>query len=105
MDNAKVTIMREIVEDENPDASYLEQDDWEERLAQYRAGDFHFVGVRAVAEIQVPYGPDFIVTKLESPGLWGIERDSGEDYFEEVFQEEKSTLLDMLDSLHTYEVV
>jgi hypothetical protein len=101
---AEVTIHREIVEDDSPDVSYLDQEDWQERRAQYARGDFYFVGVRAVALISVPYGQDWIVTQLKSPGLWCIESDSGDDYLTEVFEEEKKTLLDMLASLRDYEL-
>ena len=38
----------------------------------------------------------YIRHRIESPGLWGIESDSGEDYFDSVFQEEKGILTDML---------
>src|ERR1700678_2213090 len=101
---AQVTIVREVLDDESPDTSYLEQDDWEDRLAEYRRGDFSFVGVRAKAKIRVPHGKDWILSEMTSPGLWGIESDSGEDYLQEVFEEEKATLLEMLESLHEYEV-
>jgi hypothetical protein len=95
----KITITREIAPDENPDASYLEQTNFEERRAEYDAGYFDFVGVRAVAEIEVPYGQGWIVTTIESPGLWGIDPDSGEDYFAEVFDQERETLVEMLKAL------
>jgi hypothetical protein len=103
---ARVTITMEIVPDDCADASYLEQDDFEDRLEAYRRGDFSFVGVRAVAHIRVPYGEHAeIETTLKSPGLWGIEDDSGGDYFLDVFEGEKLTLLDMLKSLHNYTLV
>lgn len=102
---AQVKIVREIVTDEDADTSYLEQEDWDERRDQYQRGLFAFCGVRAVAEIRVPYGHDWITTTLKSPGLWSIEDDSDESYLQQVFLEERNTLLDMLKSLHEFEVV
>ena len=90
---------RKLIPDVCPDASYLEQAGFEDRLAQYRQGVFEFVGVRAAVELPIPYGKDRILAKIESPGLWGIESDSGKDYFDLVFQEEISILTDMLREL------
>jgi hypothetical protein len=88
-----------IVPDACPDASYLEQEGFEDRLERYRQGDFEYVGVRAAVELPIPYGKDRILTRIESPGLWGIESDSGEDYLDSVFQEESNILADMLTEL------
>ena len=60
---------------------------------------FDFIGVRAAVELPIPYGKDRILTRIESPGLWGIESDSGEDYLDSVFQEESNILADMLAEL------
>jgi hypothetical protein len=90
---------RQLVPDDCPDTSYLEQEGFEDRLSQYRRGEFDFVGVRAAVEVPIPYGKDRILTRIESPGLWGIESDSGEDYLESVFQEESTILADMLAEL------
>ena len=89
----------QIVPDDCPDASYLEQEGFADRLEQYRQGAFDFVGVRAAIELPIPFGKDRILTWIESPGLWGIESDSGEDYFDSVFQEEIAILADMLAEL------
>jgi hypothetical protein len=105
MSEAQVTIIREIVPDDDADISWLEQEGFEQDLAAYQAGVFGFVGVRAVAEIRIPYGHDWIVTTLKSPGLWGIQDNSGDDYYQEVFEEERQTLLDMLVSLRNFELV
>ena len=64
-----------------------------------------YVGVIARASLKIPYGADWITSSIDSPGLWGIEADASEDYLEEVFQEERATLLDMLESLKAFEVV
>ena len=90
---------RQIVPDDCPDSSYLEQEGFEDRQEQYRQGEFEFVGVRAAVELPIPFGKDRILTRIESPGLWGIESDSGEDYLESVFQEESNILADMLAEL------
>jgi hypothetical protein len=88
------------------DPQYRHQD--EARLAAWRHGDWHFVGVRAKATIKFPCGanPDcWTTSELFSPGLWGIESDSGHAYFEEVYQEERAALIDMLASLKTSELI
>ncbi len=88
--------------DEMPDASYLEQEGlgFEDRLAQYRAGDFSFVGVQVEAELYIPYGDGYIMQSVLTPGLWGIEDDSGEDYFRSVAGDEIEVLRDMLGELN-----
>ncbi len=90
---------RQLVPDDCPDTSYLEQEGFEDRLEQYRRGDFYYIGVRAAVEVPIPYGKDRILTRIASPGLWGIESDSGEDYFQSVFEEEIAILADMLTEL------
>lgn len=73
-----------------------------ERMVAFDRGDWYWIGVRARAEIRVPYGQDFITTTIDSPGLWGVDSDCGEAYLDEVFQDEVATLRDMLDSLRTW---
>lgn len=82
------------------DPDYRQQD--EDRLKAWRDDQWHFVGVRAKAILKIPHGlnPDcWITSSLLSPGLWGIESDSGGAYFEEVYEEEREILAGMLDSL------
>lgn len=68
--------------DSDPDTSFLEQEEFEERLALYRRGDFAFVGVYAEAH-------DWTTgVTARSAGLWGIESDSGDDYMREIGIEE-----------------
>lgn len=80
--------------DETPDTSYLDQDEFEDRKAEYENGDFGFIGIRAEAEVQLE--ANGAIQTLTSGGLWGIESDSGREYLNEVAQEEladlKSTL-------------
>lgn len=89
----------DIIGDENPDVSYLEQEGFEERLAAYRNGDFGFIGIRASVQISIPHGKCFILQSFESPGLWGIESDSDNDYLKSVGEEEKDVLADMLGAM------
>src|SRR5262249_54603209 len=84
---------------------YQHEDD--ARLAAWRNDEWHFVGVRAKATIKFLYGvnPDrWITSKLLSPGLWGIESDSGDAYFQEVYQEEGAILIGMIASLKIYKL-
>lgn len=118
---AKIKLSREIVVDECPDLSFLEQE-WKEepeserakilehqteRLAAFNRGDWHMVGVRCKADILIPHGhnPDcWIMSSMTSPGLWGVESDSGEEYLNEVYQQERAELRGMLESLKSVEI-
>jgi hypothetical protein len=87
------------------DPEYRRQD--EARLEAWRNDEWHFLGIRARAHIKIPYGsnPDcWMTSELLSPGLWGIESDSGDAYFQQIYQEERSILIDMLASLKICEV-
>ena len=58
-------------------------------------------------DLKIPYGINprcWITSELLSPGLWGIESDSGDDYFQQVYQDERAVLIDMLAHLKTFEV-
>ena len=52
-------------------ARYVAQD--LERLKAYRNGEWHFVGIRAIAIVRIDRGNYRTSYTLESPGLWGIE--------------------------------
>lgn len=103
---SKADFKRVVIADADPDASFLEQEGFEDRLAEYRRGDFHFIAVRAQVELRIPAGPTghSIVQVVQSPGLWGIESDSDVSYFEEVFQRECEVLTDMLKAMKAIEV-
>lgn len=115
----QITITCELLPVTHPDLSYLEQDynDCEPSDAEnYRARDanrlkeygnsWHMVGVVAKAQILTPAGNgDRIISEMQSPGLWGVESDSGEAYFNEIFEEEKAMLLDMISKLADFEIV
>ena len=60
-------------------------------------GDWSYVGIIARAEYTLP-GSD-IVQRLTSGGLWGIESDSGADYFAEVEGEELAALRGELETI------
>lgn len=93
---AELRTIRVVVEhDPDPDVSFLEQDDFEDRLAAYKRGEFDFVGVRAEAEVVV----EGVVQTLTSGGLWGVESDSGEEYIESVAVEEYEQLRKVLKTI------
>jgi hypothetical protein len=81
-----------IEHDADPDVSYLEQDEFEDRLAAYKRGEFGFVGVRVEAEVVI----EGMIQTLTSPGLWGIESDSDKEYIAQVAGEEYAALRDVL---------
>lgn len=81
--------------DADADPSYLDQDGWEDRRDQYRRDVFGFVGVWAEAEVVV----NGTCQTVRSGGLWGIESDSGANYFGEVGREELDSLRDVLGGL------
>lgn len=90
---AKLESIRVIVEhDPDPDISYLEQEDFEERLAAYKNEEFSFLGVHAEADVVI----GGVVQTLTSGGLWGIESDSGDEYIEEVAVQEYEELRKIL---------
>jgi len=81
-----------IEEDADPDVSYLEQDEFEDRLEAYRRDEFHFVGVRVEAEVFIAD----TVQLLTSPGLAGIESDTDEEGLDQIIDEEWKALRDVL---------
>lgn len=87
------------------DPDYRAED--EARLTAWRRDEWHFVGIRARAIIKIPYGTNpqcWITSELLSPGLWGIESDSGDEYFQQVYQEECQIIMTMLTSMKTYKI-
>lgn len=98
------TIYVERIIDEEPDLSYLKQDYADcsaDEAPKYRAqdkarlasyGNFWWcVGVRA----RVDFVVKGTVQTLFSSGLWGIESDSGDDYFDDVAAEQVAELRDI----------
>jgi hypothetical protein len=87
------------------DPQYHEQD--QARLKAWRNGEWRFVGIRAKATIKIPHGSNpecWIASDLSSPGLWGVESDSDDEYFQQVYQDERDELLRMLAILKTCQI-
>lgn len=60
------------------------------RMEALNRGEWSYVGVIAASEVTLP-GSD-VSQKIRSSGLWGIESDSGADYFAEVEEQELDAL-------------
>ena len=89
-----LSIKVEIIADDDPDASYLEQDAFKDRLEQYKNGVFYFVGVRTTAEI---VDSNSVIQYVSGGSLWNIESDdeSGiETYKSELLLDLEKTLID-----------
>lgn len=78
---------------------YLDESD--ERVKSWRAGDWHFIGIQARADILIVRNGTATMHELRSPGLWAIESDSSAEYLTEVYGEEKAQLLDDLRAMGT----
>ncbi len=79
------------INSKNPEErKYALQD--KKRLEAYYNDEWYFVGIQAVAEIRI----NGISQTISSSGLYGIESDSGDEYFDEVFEEQKEDLKDNL---------
>ena len=76
--------------------TWIEED--HNRLARYGT-HWWMIGIRARIKLEIPMGDHWINHTVETPGLWGIESDSGEDYFEEVFCNECQVLERMLEKM------
>ena len=85
--------------DDTPDPSYLEQQGmgFEDRLAAFNRGDFCFVGVYARYELH--NWQSGVTASFRSAGLFGIESDSDGTYFQQVFAEERQSLIADLEAL------
>ena len=77
-----------------------------ERIEAYNNQDWCFIGIRAEAEIGFPYmtegrgGRTYYKTEpITSGGLWGLESDSGADYFKEVESDELHELREELKAI------
>ncbi len=68
------------------------------RMESLNNGSWYLIGIRAEAEIQTSEneGKDWLINRVSSAGLWGIESDSDESYFKEVAQEELAQLEKLL---------
>lgn len=88
-----ITVRR--VPDEDSDPSYLDQAEFAERKLAYERGEFDFIGITAHADILV----NGVVQSVQSGGLWSIESNSGEDYLQNIEQEQIAELRDILSTL------
>lgn len=94
-------ITMETLTDPCPDASYLDQEGCEERLQELHDGRFGFIGIRASCTLQIGVGQPghTILHCFKSPGLWNIESDSSSEHLRQIFEDQKSILLAMLDAI------
>lgn len=76
------------------DPSYEEAD--RQRLHDFLSGDWHMVSVHAKAEILAVQGGVGTIYSLSSAGLYAVESDSSEEHFAQIFDEEKTALMDHL---------
>lgn len=84
---AAVRVVRDA--DENVDTSYLEQSEFEGRLAEYKRGKLHFYEMRIEADVELDEGVHALVS---STGVAGIESDTTEEELDEMIVEEWRTL-------------
>lgn len=71
-----------------------------DRMVDYQKGDWWYIGIRATARIETSHdGQTWLVNRVSSGGLWGIESDAGEEYFQEVRGEELAELAGVLEAL------
>ena len=75
---------------DSEERKYALQD--KKRLEAYYNDEWYFIGIQAVAEIRI----NGISQTISSGGLYGIESDSGDEYLDEVFEEQKEELKDNL---------
>jgi hypothetical protein len=107
-DGVYVQFVRKLVEDRHctptdylfQDEEYREQD--EARLEAWRRNEWWFVGLLAEAQIMVVENGTGSIYEIVSPGLFGIESDSGEDYLNEVYTEECETLCRHIKMMATF---
>lgn len=83
----------------NPAYPERAQQDYD-RMEAYHRGEWHCVGIRAEAEIQTSGdGRNWLCNRISSGGLWGLESDADDDYFDVVVEEELVTLRNALAEL------
>ena len=97
-------IVMETLPDPCPDTSYLQQEGFEERLRHAENGIFSFIGVRASCTVYIGIGQKghTIAQRIDSPGIWSVESDSNDSHIQELFENERSILLAMLDAMGSH---
>lgn len=58
-----------------------------------------YIGVVATTQIRFRISAGSIVQRLASPGIWSVEDSSPKEYLDELFAEERETLLEMLQEM------
>lgn len=101
----------QVVPDEIVDLSWLDQTPAQlgsiadavlnlRRKRAYENGDWEMCGVRLAADVVIEHaGRTDEVLTLTTPGVWGIESDSGEEYFRETATDDSGMLQDDLEAL------
>ena len=94
-------IVIETMPDPCPNTSYLQQEGFEDRLRQAENGDFGFMGIMAACTLIIGIGQSdhVILHRLKSPGIWGVETDSDPSHVQQLYEDERSILLAMLDAI------
>jgi hypothetical protein len=71
------------------------------RRESWERDEWNYIGIAANTNVFVPIGGEsFFCFVLTSPGCFGIESDSGQEYLDEVYEEEKANLLGILKTLN-----
>lgn len=82
---------------------YIGQD--YERAEAYNRGEWWYVGVYAQAELSVKAEDGWPITQvIRSAGLWGIESDAGQSWFDEFAEEELDQLRAQLAELGIHDL-
>jgi hypothetical protein len=76
-----------------------------DRMNDFKAGKWCYIGVRARAVIEIPYGSAIVAYQLFSPGVWGVESDAMEDYLNELFMDEVGQMKVHFEQLRDFDAV
>lgn len=88
---------------ENPEQVQGYIDANKKRLEEFSKGEVYMVGIRAKVEVSYRINErteDRRIEHFTSGGLWGIESDSGDDYFKEVQADELADLKSHLEQFN-----
>jgi len=80
----------------NPKEYLFQEDEYQEqdqaRFDAWKRYEWHFLGIIARAHVMVVQNHTGTMLTFDSPGLWGIESDSSEDYLSECFENQCNEL-------------
>lgn len=101
--DTKVESLRIVLEhdgDTTPEQKYGKSEpeyaaEDQRRIESWRRDEWTFIGIYAEVKLIV----DGTIQHIRTPGLWGIESDSGKDYFKEVAKDEYDELVGILGKL------